>query len=239
MLKPFVIENNEQFRPVGPYAVNSNEYSVDFNEVKTKGAREGGSRTITEEKIARFWSENRPSITWNNFVRAAIANKKLDAWKTARLFALTHVSMAESINTQLNAGYHFYFWRPETAVRLAAADGNNNTDANATWLPFLNEVPNVFPTPPVPGYPNAYAAYGGTTTELLRLFFESDNTDILLSSATLPNVPMHFSTFSQAARENSLSMIYSGWDFRRSALIGEEMGKQIASYVFTHAFREE
>jgi hypothetical protein len=239
VLQPFVIENNEQFRPAGPYAVNSGEYTEDFNEVKTKGAREGGSRTITEEKIARFWSENRPSITWNNFVRAAIGNKKLDAWKTARLFALMHVSMAESINTQLNAGYHFYSWRPETAVRLAATDGNNNTEANANWLPFLNEVPNVFPTPPVPGYPNGYAAYGGTTAELLRLFFESDNTDINLSSATVPNEPMHFSTFSQAARENSLSMIYTGWDFRRSALIGEEMGRQIAGYVFTHAFREE
>jgi hypothetical protein len=239
VLQPFVIESNDQFRPVGPYAINSSEYAEDFNEVKTKGASIGGTRISTEEKFAKFWSENRPSITWNNFVRAAIENKKLDAWKTARLFALMHVSMAESINTQMNAGYHFYFWRPETAIRLATSDGNNNTEANANWLPFLNEVPNVFPTPPVPGYPNGYAAYGGTTAEMLRLFFKSDNTDINLSSATLPNEPMHFSTFSKAARDNSLSMIYAGWDFRKSALDGEEMGRQIASYVFTHAFREE
>jgi hypothetical protein len=239
VLQPFVLESNQQFRPEAPYTVNSSEYEADFNEIKSKGARVGGDRTITEDKIARFWSENRPSITWNNFARAAIATKKLDAWKTARLFALMHVSMAESINTQMNAGYYFYFWRPETAIRLAGNDGNNSTDADVNWLPFLNEVPNVFPTPPVPGYPNGYAAYGGTAAEMLQLFFGSDNTDITLTSATLPNEPRQFSSFSQASGENSLSMIYTGWDFRTSALVGEDMGRQIADYVFTHHFREE
>jgi len=34
-------------------------------------------------------------------------------------------------------------------------------------------------------------------------------------------------------------MIYSGWDFRKSVLDGEEMGKQIAGYVFSHHFKEE
>jgi hypothetical protein len=147
--------------------------------------------------------------------------------------------MIESISTQLNAAYHYYSWRPETAIRLAASDGNDNTEADINWLPFLNEVPNVFATPPVPGYPNGYAAYGGTTAEMLRLFFNTDETSIDLSSANLAGVQMHFTGFSQAARENSLSMVYTGWDFRKSASDGEEMGKQIAGYVFTHAFGEE
>jgi hypothetical protein len=34
-------------------------------------------------------------------------------------------------------------------------------------------------------------------------------------------------------------MIYNGWDFRKSALDGEEMGRQIAAYVFAHHFREQ
>jgi hypothetical protein len=135
-MKPWVIESNQQFRPAGPYAVNSNEYTADFNEVKSKGARVGSTRTAEEEKIGKFWSENRPSFIWNNIVRKAIENKKLDAWKTARLFALMHVSMAESISSQLNAGYHFYFWRPETAIRLAATDGNDNTTGRSYLVTF-------------------------------------------------------------------------------------------------------
>ena len=242
--QPYVIENNQQFRPGGPYAVTSNEYTTEFNEVKIKGARVDGIRSSEEEKISKFWSENRPSIIWNLFVRKAIENKKLDAWKTARLFALMHVCMAESINSQFNAGYHFYSWRPETAIRLAGTDGNNDTQGDAGWLPFLSESPTSA-SGPVPGYPNGFAAYGGTTAEILRLFFGSDETSIDITTTnthpaiTEPKPSFQYSNFSQAARDNSLSLIYSGWDFRKSALDGEEMGRQIANYVFTHAFREE
>ena len=245
VMKPYVIQSNEQFRPAGPYAVTSAEYTIDFNEIKSKGVRLNSNRTNDENKIAWFWSESRPSNTWNNFVRKAIENKKLDAWKTARLFALMHVSMAESINSALDASYHFYYWRPETAIRMAATDGNDHTEADAGWLPYLDEAPGRFITPPVPGSPNGYAAYGGTTAEILRLFFGSDETSIdLTTTSTNPAVPspkpsFHFSSFSQAARDNSLSMIYIGWDFRKSVLDGEEMGRQIAKYVFTHGFREE
>ncbi|MEO7446354.1 MAG: vanadium-dependent haloperoxidase [Ferruginibacter sp.] len=242
--RPYVIEGNAQFRPAGPYAVNSNEYTSDFNEVKIKGGRVGGIRSAEEEKIAKFYSENRPSILWNNFVRKAIDNKKLDAWKTARLFALIHVCMAESINSVFNAGYYYYSWRPETAIRLAANDGNVNTEADPAWLPFLSETPTSA-TPLVPGYPNGFAAYAGTSAEILRLFFNSDETSIYITTtSTNPAVPdpkpsFHYSSFSQAARDNSLSMIYSGWDFRKSALDGEAMGRQIADYVYTHHFLEE
>ncbi len=244
VMKPWVIESNQQFRPAGPYAVNSAGYTTDFNEVKAKGARVGSTRTAQEEKIGQFWSENRPSLIWNNMVRKAIENKKLDAWKTARLFALVHVSMAESISSQLNSGYYFYSWRPESAIRLAATDGNDITGGDLSWLPSLSEMPG-FVTPLTPGYPNGYAAYGGTTAEILRLFFGSDQTSIDITTTSTnpavigPKPSFHFSSYSQAARDNSLSMIYNGWDFRKSVLNGEEMGRQIAAYVFTHAFREE
>jgi hypothetical protein len=236
VMKPYVIKDNKQFRPIGPYKVDTKGYYINLKEVEMKGARVNSTRTETETTMARFWSENRPSITWNNFTREAIKTKKLDAWKTARLLALVHVSLAESINTGLNAMYHFYYWRPETAIRLGTADSNNN-NGNPSWLPFLSEVPNRFPTPPQPGYPSSFAAYGGSTAEILRLFFESDQTDISLVSASLPFYKMHFTSFTQAANENSESMIYTGWEFRKSAVDGEEMGRQIANYVYNHQFR--
>ena len=244
VMQPWVIQSNQQFRPAAPYAVNTNEYTADFNEVKTKGARVGGSRTAAEEKMAQFWSDNRSTYLWNLITRKVIENKGLDAWKTARLFALIHVSMAESITSQLNAGYYYYSWRPETAIRLAETDGNDNTAGDIAWLPFLSETAT-FGTPPFPGHPNAYAANGATTAEILRLFFGSDETAIDITTTTTnpavtePKPSFHFTSFSQAARDNSLSMIYNGWDFRKSVMDGEEMGRQIANYVYSHAFREE
>ena len=119
VMQTWFLESNQQFRPAGPYAINSNEYTADFNEVKSKGARVGSTRNADEENISKFWSDNRPSFLWNDFVRKAIENKKLDAWKTARLLALVHVAIAEANSSQLNAAYHFYSWRTVTAIGLA------------------------------------------------------------------------------------------------------------------------
>jgi len=243
VVTPWVIENNQQFRPAGPYAVNSNEYTADFNEVKSKGAKVGSTRSADEEKISIFWSGNNASSTWNEIVRKVIESKKLDAWKTARLFALVHISIAESVSSQLNAGYHFYSWRPVTAVRLAGTDGNDNTEADLNWLPFHSETSTQVAIN-WPAYPNGYAAFGSTTAEILRLFFGSDETSIDVTTTstnpavTEPKPSYHFSNFSEAARSNSLGQIYLGWDFRKSVMDGEEMGKQIAAYVFAHHFRE-
>jgi len=42
-----------------------------------------------------------------------------------------------------------------------------------------------------------------------------------------------------SAEDSSNSWIYLGWDFRKSAIDGMEMGRQIATYVYTHNFNEE
>jgi len=188
VMRPYVMESNRQFRPLGPNPVNSTEYTADFNEVKTKGARVNSTRTADEDKIAFFWSENRPSILWNLILRKAIENKKLDAWKTARLFALAHVCIAEDINAYFDAAYYFYYWRPETAIQLADSDGNNDTAADQNWFPQLSE--NASSTsPPIPSYPSIQSSYGGSIAELLNLVFGSSNTSIdITTTSTNPGV---------------------------------------------------
>jgi hypothetical protein len=237
VLKPFVTENNYQFRPAGPYVVNSSQYTNDYNETKSKGAKAGSTRTSQEETLARFWSENRPSLIWNNFARNIIATKKMDAWKTARLFALMHTAMADGINTVMESKYYFYSWRPETGIRLGNNDGNNQTTGEATWLPFLEEVPNTFPSPPVPEYPSGFAMYGGTATKVLSTLLETDQVSVNLTSAFLPGTTLHYSSISQAATDNSLAKIYSGWYFRKAVVDGEQMGKDLAQYIIQHHFR--
>ncbi|MEJ7675209.1 MAG: hypothetical protein WKF59_21515 [Chitinophagaceae bacterium] len=89
VMKPYVIESNQQFRPAGPYAINTNEYTADFNEVKTKGARVGSTRTAAEEKKLSSGVRTGPQLSGIIFVRKAIESKKMDAWKTAQAFC-TH-----------------------------------------------------------------------------------------------------------------------------------------------------
>jgi hypothetical protein len=243
VIKPFVVLSNDQFRPTGPYAVNSPAYATDYLEVKAKGARTGSTRNGSEEMLARFWSENRPSIIWNNLVRSIIAGKKMDAWKTARLFALIHTAMADGLNTSLNSAYHFYYWRPETAIHEGNNDDNDATAPDAGWVPFITEVPNTIPaanfvSPPIPEYPSTYSMYGGVATEILHSFFGSDEIEVDLNSFSLPGTTLHYVSVAQAARDNSLTKIYSGWHFRKSVIDGEATGRVVAKYVFQHQFKE-
>jgi hypothetical protein len=108
------------------------------------------------------------------------------------------------VNSALEAAYHFYSWRPETAIREGDNDNNTATSADATWIPFIIEGPNANPagnfvSPPIPEYPATYAVFGGAAVAVLQSFFETDDTDIDFTSFTLPGTTLHYSSMSQAA----------------------------------------
>ncbi len=242
LMTPFVVNSNDQFRPDAPYPVNSLQYETDYNEVKSKGARDGHTRTSDEDEIGRFWIE-RPANAWNRFVRNMIANKKIDAWKTARLFALLHTAMMDAITSGFEAAYYHFYWRPETAIRMIE-NGNPNTISDPNWLPSFTETPNIANpalnvySPPFPAYPNVQANFGGAAAEILKLFFGSDAISVDQTSPTTPGVTRHYSSISQAAKDNSISRLYAGHNFRSGCLAGEKQGKQIGNYVFNHSFQE-
>lgn len=174
-----------------------------------------------------------------------ILGKKMDAWKTARLLALMHTAMADGTLPNFESKYYYFYWRPETAIRLGDSDGNPATVGDPTWLPSYTEIPHpVNPalntnTPPIPEYPSAHANFGAAAGEALRLFFGSDVISVDLTSLTAPGITRHYSSLFTAIRENSLSRIYVGYHFRKAVDAGEAQGIQVANYVFHHAFREE
>ncbi|MCG7856721.1 hypothetical protein MD537_07075 [Flavihumibacter sediminis] len=243
VMKPFAVESNDQFRPDGPYSVQSAEYAADFNEVKTKGARVGHTRTAEEEEISVFWKDLTSHI-WNRFARAMISDHKLDAWKTARVFALMHTSMKDGITAAIESKYHFYTWRPETAIRMAETDNNAATGSLEGWLPSLIDAPNAinhlfnFITPPLPEYPSSFAAMSGAGAQALKLVFGSDAADVELTSAALPGVTRHYTSILQASRDNAMGKVYAGWYFRKGVLDGENQGMEVAEYIFNNHFGE-
>jgi hypothetical protein len=241
-MAPFVVENNYQFRPGPPSPVSSPKYVADYLEVKAKGARVAHTRSPDETEIGVFWVE-RASIGWNRMARNMLKNKNQDAWKTARLFALVHTAMADGITGCLEAKYHYFYWRPETAIREGDNDGNDNTTGDPAWLPSWTDIPNADPalntnTPPLPDYPSAHGAFGGAASEVLRLFFGTDKIDVDQTSTTLPNVTRHYTSLSQASRDNCLSRIYVGYHFRKAVFEGEGQGIKIGNCVFKNQFRE-
>ncbi|HLO82423.1 MAG TPA: hypothetical protein VK166_15770 [Chitinophagaceae bacterium] len=233
-LKTFGIQNSTQFAVPPPYAINSAEYTNDYNEVKRLGCLTctgAGGRTIEQEKIAKFWVES-SAFGWNKAAKAIIAQKNLDAWKTARLFALLQMSIADAYIACLKAKMIYFFWRPYTAIQLGDGDGNPDTAGDPTWQVLWS------PIPPITDHPSAHATAGGAAAELLKSFFDSNELNFSYESVSLPGNPRSFKSLSDAARENSLSRIYVGYHFRKACMDGEALGKSVGGWIATHSLLE-
>jgi hypothetical protein len=233
-LKTFGIVNSMQFNVPPPYPLNSAEYTADYDEVKRLGCLTctgAGGRTLDQEEIAKFWVES-SAFGWNKAAKAIIAQRNMDAWKTARLFAMLQMSVADAYIACLKAKMIHFFWRPFTAIRLGDADGNTNTIGDPAWQVLWS------PIPPITDHPSAHAAAGGAAAALLRSFFGNDHISFSFESVTLPGKPRSFESFSHAARENSLSRIYVGYHFRKACDDGEALGESIGDWIAEHQLKE-
>ena len=230
-LTPFVLRHSSQFRPGPPHAVTDRRYTADFNEVKRlggDGVTTPSARTADQTEIALFWVESSP-LQWNRIARTVSAGAGLDLWEKARLFGLLNLALADGYIGTFETKYHYNYWRPVTAIRAAATDGNRGTVADPTWLPLQE-------TPPIPDYDSGHSVEGGAAAKVLQRFFGTDHIGFRTCSTTLPDgsqcgdplsVLRAYSSFSQAADENGLSRILVGFHFREAVEVGIAHGARI------------
>jgi len=224
-VKPFALRSPSQFRVKAPPALGSADYAHAFEEVKRKGARSGDTRTLDESHYAAFWYEL-SDIGWNRIARVVSREHPQDLWATARTFALLNAVLADSYIAGWDSKMHYNFWRPITAIRLAADDANGATVADATWEPFLT-------TPPVQDYPSTHSVLGAAGAVVLAHAFGRD--DVTFTFASLSADPANpvrtFRSFSEAARENAESRVRAGIHFRFAIENGLALGGDIGRYA--------
>ena len=220
-VKPFVIDLRRH-QVDGPLRLSSVQYAHDLAFVKAIGRIDSQIRTADQSQIAQFWYEDSP-LGWNRIASTAVRQRHLDNWAAARVFALVNFALADGYIAGFEAKYHYRFWRPETAIRAAATDGNPMTEADPNWKPFQI-------TPPVPDYPSTHTVVGWAAAEALirtlddRVHFNAD-------SLTLPGVTREFQSFSAAAEENGESRVFAGIHFGHAVKDGRKLGRGIGRSV--------
>ena len=85
------------------------------------------------------------------------------------------MSSADALISCFNNKDHWSFWRPQTAIREAATDGNPATSADAGWL-------SLFATPGYPDEPSGYNCYTAGVWQSARAFFGTDKMSFSLTS---------------------------------------------------------
>ncbi len=224
-VKPFVISAANQFRSAAPYALTDSAYTVDFNEVKNLGSAGSTTRTAEQTQIARFWLENTP-MSWQRIAVRIAAEKKLNGWDQARLFALLQVAQADAYVASFDSKYFYKFWRPISAIRAAASDSNADTTADTGWT-------SLEPSPPIPDHASGHAAAAGAGAAVLMSVF-TDAVSFVHQSETLPGVTRSFTSVSQAEQEIGLSRIYVGFHFRRAVSEGFKQGRLVGDWAVQH-----
>jgi hypothetical protein len=224
---PWVIRSPSQFRPQGPVAMTSDQYTADFNEVARMGVATNSGRTADQTLYARFWQAGNPPDYWDPVVISLAAQHHFSMSKTARLLALVNLAMADAAIGCWDAKYTYSWWRPITAIQLGDTDGNDATAPDPTWSPLIV-------TPPFPEYPSAHSCISGAAAHILSQAFGEETSFNVVSDAML-GVTRKFNSFSAALEEVKNARVFGGIHFRTACVDGTALGIAVGDYVMSHA----
>jgi hypothetical protein len=226
---PWAIRAPSQFRPAAPPALDSTEYTADFNEIKVMGSKSSSSCTPDETDAALFWNPGNPPDFWNPVATTLAEKHHFNLLQTAHLLAQVNLAMSDSIIGCWDAKYTYVSWRPITAIQLADTDGNPDTRADPTWTPLLV-------TPPFPGYPSAHSCASSAAARVLSHYFGED-TAITITNDALPGQMRSFPSFSAALEEIVNARVFGGIHFRTDCNAGQALGDAVGEYVVKHSLR--
>jgi hypothetical protein len=119
-------------------------------------------------------------------------------------------------------------WRPFTAIREAANDGNDATQADADWTALIAN-------PPYPEHPGGLSTFGGAVAATMQHFYRRDRAT--LNGTTQGGVTRQFTSFSQLRDDIVEARIWSGVHFRFADTQGARIGRRVARWDDRHAFR--
>jgi len=218
--KPWVMTSGAQFRPGPPPALTSEAWARDYNEIKAIGAKNSTRRTPEQTAIAKFWEATAPVVYWP-VVRSVAAAPGRDVTANARLLAIAAMAMDDALIAVFDAKYTYNLWRPVTAIRNGDVDGNDATERDPSWTPFID-------TPMHPEYPCAHCIISASLGAVLQAEIGSGPVPAMSSaSSTAGGAVRTWKSVDEFVQEVAVARIYDGVHYRNSTVVGSAMGKQI------------
>ena len=229
-VRPFLMEDECQFRPGPPPALTSRRYTRDFDEIKEIGSSTSTTRTPEQTGVARLWIAT-GAQNWNPIARQVAVAHRLTLSQNARAFALLNLAGADAFIAAWDAKFTYNQWRPVTAIRATGSDsdGNPETIEDASWTPLLA-------TPPFPDYIAGHTTYGGAVAKVLEhVFGKNPGVVMTLTSPTAPGVVETFTTFKAIAESVVDARVWGGIHWRTSSVRGRIVGEELGRYA-VHRF---
>jgi hypothetical protein len=235
-VKPFVLSSRTQFLPEAPPALTSALYAADFNEVKAFGGATSTVRTADQALTARLfasvnYSTSAPGV-WYQVAATLARARGLNGLDTARMFALLAMTMHDALMTSMTSKFMYGLWRPVTAIREAARDGNAATEPDPAWLPLVT-------TPPYPSYAGNMACIGSSSAAVFGAVFGRDDIPFSVTWVGVgqDNVTRNYGGFRHLGDEATQSRIYGGIHFRFDHVVSYGVCPKVADYTVSNYLR--
>jgi len=226
--KPWILPSFDAVRPAPPPALTSERWARDYEEIRRLGAKTGSSRTPEQTLMARY--RITPNMTPT--LRLIADAKGRSPVENARLFALLAMVNDDAGIATAEAKLHYNFWRPITAIRNGADDGNDSTVEDSAWEPLIA-------TPNHPEYPCAHCTFAASTAVVLKSEVgDAPPGGVRVHSRSLPNsIVQVVPSLDAWVREVSASRTYGGVHYRFSNEAGEEIGRRVAQMALAKVMR--
>jgi hypothetical protein len=225
---PFGLTSGLQFRPTeGSKTIESDPegFKAQAQEVLDI------SENLTDEQklIANYWADGAGTVTppghWNVIAQEISQrdNHTLDD-DVKMFFALDNALFDASI-AAWDAKTAYDGVRPITAINYLF---KNDSDFQAK---YPNGWKSYIGTPPFAEYVSGHSTFSAAAAETLKLFTGSDYYGgSYTDSAT--GITLSWDTFSDAAAEGGMSRLYGGIHFMDGNLVGQDLGRKVAGWVW-------
>ncbi|NJL82796.1 MAG: vanadium-dependent haloperoxidase, partial [Chloroflexaceae bacterium] len=217
----------------------SEEYAQEIEEIRRIGGAENTAlttieRTADQEELVFFWlvddvDTERPPGQWLRIGQEVSVAEEQSLIDSARTLAQLGVAQA---NAGIIAWTGKWFPgdgqapqpRPVSVINhIAGNDGSDLTIQDPDWRSFDD-------TPPFPDYVSGHATFGGASYAVLESIFGEDY-EFSTITQELDGVTRSFSSFEEAARENTESRFFAGVHVRSAGIEGETAGFAAAQAI--------
>ena len=227
-VRPFIIADPARYASRGPDPLTSRRYAREFDEVKAVGSATSTTRTPDQTDQARFWAEG--PQPWTRVARQLVVDRGLSSADSARMFAQLYMAGADTIISVWTDKARWLCWRPITAIREAASDGNPDTAPDAGWTPLIN-------TPPYPDQPSGLSSVSAAMAETLDATF---GRHVRFSVTSLSsNTTRTFDSFDDAVDEVVDARVAAGIHFRKADEDGATIGRRVSRHVLASGFERD
>jgi hypothetical protein len=230
-LVPFGIAGAAGFVLGPPPELTSTEYAKNLDEVKRVGSKNSTERPQDRSDVARFYASSSPAYVMNLAARQVAEAQGRSMLHSARALALLNMAISDAAVASFATKYQHTLWRPETAIRNADLDGNDKTEPDPAWEPYIT-------APCFPAYTSNHGSLSSGGAEILRRIYGAGGHAIVMTNPSFPTITYNYSEFHQITADIDDARVYGGIHFRFDQEGGGRIGREVGTAVYKGNLRK-